>query len=159
MSEKAGSLKDAFERMNNSIIAFVEGCSPEDWKKATAEENWPVGIVARHIADGHYSLLGLMQLIVAGADLPEMSMDAIDAMNEKHAADHADCTTDEVLSLLRDNGGKICDYLAGLSDDDLNRSAYLSLAGGDINTAQVVEHILISGCSEHLENMKAAVRK
>ena len=157
MSAKA--LKDSFETLNNDLMAFVESCTDEEWKTACPGETWPVGIVARHVADGHYSLLAFMQMIVAGQKLPEMSMDAIDAMNEKHAADHAGCTRDEVLGMLKHNGTKIADYVAGLSDDDLNRTTYFSLAGGDISTAQVMENVLISGCTEHLENMKKALNK
>jgi hypothetical protein len=157
MSDTANTLKKSFDTLNNNLISFVENCPAGDWEKVSPGETWPVGLVARHVADGHYSLLAFLQIIVAGGELPEMSMDAIDAMNEKHAADHSGCKKDEVLGMLKENGGKISSYIAGLSEDDLNRTAYFSLAGGDISAAQVVENVLISGCTEHLENMKTTV--
>lgn len=159
MGDKANALKNSFDALNNNVIAFVENCSAQDWKKVCPDEKWTVGVVAHHVAEGHYSLLAFLKMIVSGQKLPEISMDAIDAMNEKHAADHAGCTQEEVLGMLGKNGGKISGYVSGLSDDDVDRTTYFSLAGGNISVGQILENVLISGCSEHLEHMKAAVKK
>jgi hypothetical protein len=60
-------------------------------------ENWPVGVVARHVAAGHYRVLGLAKMIVEGRQMPDISRDGIDQANAQHAEKHAGCTKDEVL--------------------------------------------------------------
>ena len=156
MSEKAKELVERFNGLNNELISFVEKCSDEDWKKIVSGEGWPVGVVTRHVAGGHYGLLDFAKNIVAGNAQPEISMDQIDQMNAKHAQDHANCTKEEVLDMLRKNGASIAEFVRGLDDEDLAKTAYFSLANGDINTKQLIK-IIIHGGNEHLTNMQAAV--
>jgi len=69
MSQSAEELSKSFVRFNNEVIAFVENCSDENWAKICPGENWPVGVVARHIAADHYSALGFAKMIVEGKQL------------------------------------------------------------------------------------------
>lgn len=48
MGARSKDLADRIRRFNGEVIAFVEGCGDEDWRKTTAED-WSVGVVARHI--------------------------------------------------------------------------------------------------------------
>jgi hypothetical protein len=159
MSGRAQDLVKRFEGFNNEMIAFVENCSDEAWGKVCSGEEWPVGVVARHIAEGHYGALGLAKMIVAGKELPDLSMEAINEANVQHSRDHANCTRDEVLGLLRENGSSISSYVAGLSDEDLDRAGEMALVGGKITTAQFIENIIIGSGGDHLANMKAATGK
>ena len=156
MNHRSEELAERFTAFNNDVIAFVENCPEEDWNKVCAGENWPVGVVARHVAASHYRALGLARMIVEGKPLPELSREAIDEANAKHAEKHAGCTRDEVLGLLRENGSAIAGYLAGLDDADLDRTGNLALAGGAISTQQVIDNIIIQSASEHLASLKAA---
>ncbi len=156
MSDRSKALAERFTAFNNDVISFVENCPEKDWNKVCKGENWPVGVVARHVAAGHYRALALAQMIVEGKDLPEISHEAVDDANAQHAQKHAGCTKDEVLGLLRKNGAAISGYLAGLDDSDLDRTGNLALAGGDISTQQVVENIIIRSATEHLASLKAA---
>jgi hypothetical protein len=156
MSQRAKELAEGFTAFNNDLITFVENCSDENWQKVCPGENWSVGVVARHIAAGHYGAIGLAKLIVAGEKLPELTNDAIDQGNVQHAQKHAGCTRDEVLDLLRENGASISGYVAGLSDADLDRTGHLALTGGDMSTEQFVQGIIIQSGGAHVKNMKAA---
>jgi len=46
-----------------------------------------------------------------------------------------------------------------LSAEDLDRTASLSLIGGDISTQHFIEKFIIEAGGEHLANMKAAAGK
>ena len=157
MSDRSKALAERFKAFNNEVIAFVENCPEKDWTKLCAGENWPVGVVARHVAAGHYRALALAQMIVEGKPLPELSHEAIDEANAQHAQKYAGCTKDEVLGLLRKNGSAISGYLAGLDDADLDRTGTFALAGGAISTQQVVDNIIIQSASGHLASLKTAV--
>ena len=159
MSTKAENLAKRFTAFNNEFAAFVESCPEKDWSRVCPGENWPVGVVARHVAASHYRALSLAKMIVEGKQLPELSHEAIDEANARHAEKHAGCTKDEVLELLRKNGTAITDFIAGLADADLDRSGDLALAGGAISTQQVIDNIIIQSASEHLASLKAATGK
>jgi hypothetical protein len=156
MSQRAKELSKGFMGFNNEVIAFVEKCSDENWEKVCSREKWPVGVVARHIAAGHYSALGLAKMIVDGKQLPNLTQETIDQGNAQHAQKHANCTKDEVLGILREKGSSVADYVAGLDDADLDRTSNLSVAGGTISTQQFIENIIIHSGTEHLTNMKSA---
>lgn len=155
MSQRAKALAERFLSFNNEMIAFVENCSEENWKKVCPGEQWPVGVVARHVAAGHYKAIGLAKAVVDGKKLPELTQEVIDQGNAQHAKKHASCTKEEVLGLLRENGASIAGFVTGLDDSALDRTGQLPLAGGIISTQQFVENIIILSAADHLENMKA----
>ena len=159
MSARAKDLAEKFTTFNNDMILFVESCSDEDWKKVTDGEKWSIGVVARHVAAGHYRAVELTKMIIAGEELPNLTAETIDQMNTKHASENVDCTQSEVLELLRDNGSSITGYVAELNDMDLDRSGYLAVTEGDISVQQFIEAVILQSGSEHLANMKAATGK
>jgi hypothetical protein len=156
MSQRATELAERFLSFNNDMIAFVKNCSEENWEKVCPGEQWPVGVVARHVAAGHYRAVGLAKMIVAGKELPELTDEAIDQSNAQHADKHAGCTKAEVLGLLRENGTSLTDFVTELDDADLDRTGQLAVVGGTISTQQFVENIIILSATDHFENMKAA---
>ena len=125
-------------------------------KKCVGGEQWAVGVVAHHVAAGHFGAIDLVRIIVTGEAMPEITMGAIDQMNAQHAKEHANCTTEEVLGLLRENGSAFAGYLGGLSEADLARTGYLALIGGDVSAHQLIEMIIFQMGGEHLDSMKAA---
>ena len=157
ISDRAKRLAERLRAFNADIMAFVEGCSEQDWKKACQEEEWPVGVTARHIAAGHFEAVDLARMIVKGENLPEFTMNQLVEMANAHARQHAACTRDEVLGLLRRNGAALVEYVAGLSDAELDRTGHLALAGGKMSAQQLVEAVILSSGGEHFASMKTAV--
>jgi hypothetical protein len=78
-------------------------------------------------------------------------------MANEHARQHALCTREEVLGVLRRNGAALVDYVAGLSDAELERTGHLALAGGKLSAQQFIEAVILKSGGEHFSNMKAAV--
>ena len=156
MSKKANKLAEKFTTFNNEFIAFVDNCSDEDWRKVCSGEGWTVGVVAHHVAAGHFGAIDFVRMIVAGEAIPEITMETIDQMNAQHAKEHANCTREEVLALLRKNGSAFTGYLEGLSETDLVRTGYLAAIGGDVSAQQLIEMVILQLGGEHLDSMKAA---
>ncbi len=155
MSQKTKELVARFTGFNNEFIAFVDNCSDEDWRKVCSGEGWTVGVVAHHVAAGHFGAIDFVRMIVAGEAIPEITMEAIDQMNAQHAKEHTNCTREEVLALLRKNGSAFAGYLEGLSEADLGRTGYLAAIGGDVSAQQLIEMVILQSGGEHLDSMKA----
>ena len=125
MNQRAKELAERLTTFNNDVISFVENCPDDVWQKVTSGEQWPVGVVAHHVAAGHYGILDWVKMIVTGVALPDLTMDAIDQMNAKHAEEHVNCTKSEVLGLLKQNGSSIIRFVAELDDEKLDRTSHL----------------------------------
>ena len=156
MSQSTRELVERFIAFNNDFIAFVANCSDEEWRKVCSGEGWTVGVVAHHVAAGHFGTLNLVRMIVAEEAIPEITMEAIDQMNAQHAKEHAHCTREEVLALLRQNGSAFVGYLEGLSETDLVRTGYFAAIGGDVSAQQLIEMVILQSGGEHLDSMKVA---
>ena len=156
MSQRTKELVARFTGFNNEFIAFVDNCSDEDWRKVCSGEGWTVGVVAHHVAAGHFGAIDFVRMIVAGEAIPEITMEVIDQMNAQHAKEHTNCTREEVLALLRKNGSAFAGYLEGLSEADLGRTSYLAAIGGDVSAQQLIEMVILQLGGEHLDSMKAA---
>ena len=156
MSQRTKELMERFTAFSSDFIAFVENCTDEDWQKVCGGEQWTVGVVAHHVAAGHYSSLDLVKMIVDGETLPPLTMETVDRMNAQHAQEHADVTRAEVLALLRENGAAFASYLEGLSEADLGSTGYLAAIDGDVSAQQLIEMIILHTAGDHLTNIKAA---
>jgi len=157
MSQRAQDLVERFKAFNNEVIRFVEACSEEQWNKVCAEE-WNIGVVARHIGAGHYTgAADMAKMIVDGEKVPGITMDQIVEMANTHAREHADCSRAEVLGLLNSNGAAFANYVAGLGDVELDRSAHMELVGGEVSAQQLIEMVIFDSGGEHLANMKKAL--
>jgi hypothetical protein len=157
MGQKAKDLAERLRAFRDDVITFVENCSEKNWKEMCNTEEWPVGVTARHIGAAHFEAVELARMIVNGVKLPEFTMEQLVAMGNEHARQHAACTKEDVLGVLRRNGAALVDYVAGLSDGELERTGYLALAGGKLTAQQLVEAVILMSGGEHFASMKAAV--
>jgi len=156
MSQQAKDLSERLQVFSNQVIDFVEKLAAEDWHKVCTWEEWSVGVTARHIGAGHLDMIRLSKMIINGEELPNLTMDKIFAMANEHAREHADCTREEVLGVLRQNGAALSDFVAGLNEDELARKGYIEATGGDVSVQQLIEYVIFQSAGEHFANMKTA---
>ena len=138
------------------MIGFVETCSDADWGKKLDWEEWSVGVAARHIGAGHYSVIPLVQMIVAGEPLPPITMDTLTHSANEHARKHAGCTRNEVLDILRENGNALADYVEGLTGEELDLKGHVEITG-DVAAGTLLKFVVLDSGGEHFANMKKAV--
>jgi hypothetical protein len=157
MSGKAADLAAQLEAANAAVIEAVESSSDADWQAVTSSEGWSVGVTARHVAISHVPIMGLVEMVATGGEVPPITMDMFHAGNAQHAQEHAACTKAEVLEILRRDGKAAADKLRGISDDQLDRKASMAFAGGaKMSALQLVEMILLGHPAQHLESITAA---
>ena len=159
MSERAQDLSRRIGAFKDEVVTCVEALSADDWNQVLEWEEWSAGVTARHIGAGHFRIFDLAQMIIAGKELPQLSMDQITEMSNKDSREHADCTREETLDALRQNGTELAEFVAGLSDDELNCKGSMPAFGGEFSIEQMIEFVIFQSAQEHLDNIKKAVGK
>lgn len=157
MSQRAKDLSRRFERFRDEVIAFVENLSGEDWNAVSEWEKWTVGVAARHLGAGHFGFFKMLDMVVQGQELPQMTMDQVNAMSNRDSQEHKDCNKAEALDHLRKNGAEMAAFIAGLSNDDLDRKGNMPAFGGEISVNQIIDAIVFQSARQHFDSMKAAV--
>ena len=159
MAESARELAERFERINDEVIAVVEGCSDEQWATLVPEEGRTVGVVCHHVAERYGFQTQLAQALSIGAAGPSDNIEAVHAANAQHMERYANCTKDEALVLLRRNGAATKAVVEALTDEQLEREGRLVLYGDRPVTARVViEGRLLGHPRSHLQGIREVLR-
>jgi len=157
MSKRAQALADLIQSFNDAVIAFVDRCPKKAWRQTCKDEDWQVGVVARHVATGHFQVIKMAQALLHGEALPALTMAQVIEQGNAHARDHADCTHEEVQKLLDEYGTAAVAFAAGLSDENLDCKGHLDLVGGDVSVEQLLNLVIIQSGGEHLASMQATI--
>ncbi|MEO6399148.1 MAG: DinB family protein, partial [Tepidiformaceae bacterium] len=154
MGATGESLAAKVEATNNELLETVEGLSDEQWAMKCADEGWPVGVTAHHVAESLAAVTGLVQAVANGAQVPPFTMEMLDKGNAEHAVRAANVTKAETAKLLRENIAAGSAALRGLQDDQFEKSA--TMPAGEMSAAQLVEGIMVGHAGMHLAGIKAA---
>jgi hypothetical protein len=157
MGAKSRDLAQRLQAFADEVLGVLQGCSREDWGRRCASEDWSVGVTARHIAAGHFETLGLVKTLAAGGPLPQLTRAQIVAMANDHAAEHADCTPEEVAGLLRRNAADMAAYVAELEDGELDRKGFFAFIGVEMSLRQFLEAVVLKSGGGHLASIRAAI--
>ncbi len=156
MATKGQDLADQFEQANAEFVKTIESLTDEQWKRACAGEEWPVGTTAHHVAEDHGVLTGLIKTLASGGTLPPIDAEALNGINADHARRAAGVSREETIALAQSGAQGAVSMLRGLSDEQLAKSAMFPAAGGEVNAQQLVENILIGHIGMHLPSIKQA---
>jgi hypothetical protein len=159
MSQRAKEISERIKSFSDNVMAFVESLSEDDWRKVCKSEEWPVGATAYHLGAGHFAIFDMAGMIVRGEDLPPLTMDQINAMSDKQAREHADCTKAEAIEALRKNSAEMVGFVAGLTDEELDRKGSMPAFGGEATTEQLIQFVIFESAMRHFDSMRAAVGK
>ena len=157
MSQRAKEISERIKVFSDEVIAFVENISENEWTKVCEWEQWPVGATAYHMGAGHFAISDMASMIIRGEDLPPLTMDQVNAMSKKQTQDHVDCTKADALGALRKKSEGMVAFVAGLSDDELDRKGSMPAFGGEVTTEQLIRYVIFDSAMQHFDSMKAAV--
>lgn len=107
-------------------------------------------------ATAHEILGGVIKTIADGKPGSNFPMDALHAMNDKHAQEHANCTKAETLALHTKNAAAAA-IVRGLRDVELDRSGTVIAGMPAMSAAQLAEGYLVGHIDEHLGSIRATV--
>jgi hypothetical protein len=157
MGARAEAIAKKFEAKVKEAAKVLDKISDADWKKVTAAEKWPVGVVAHHLAQAHAGLGGIVKHVATGGAPTGMTMDDIHRMNAQHAKDFADVTKAETLELHRKNAAAAAAIVRGLSDQELDRSGNVLGDMPAMTAEQLATGLLCAHVDEHLGSIRATI--
>lgn len=147
-------LADQFRELNAQVIVAVEECPDDQWTKPSIAENWPIAVVAHHIAIVNSGFAGMVERLASGETFtPTTGMDEIHESNARHAREYANVGKPEVLGKLRDGGSAVEAALRKIEDDRLDAHAGV-FGGNPLTIAQVVEYVVIGHTAEHYNSIR-----
>ena len=156
MGERVDALATEYEQALAELLAVVEGCSDEQWRAACAEEGWPVGVTAHHVADWWPVVLPVVRALAAGEAFQVPSLDDVHEKNARHAREQAACTKEETLALLRRGRVEAAATIRGLSDAQLERAAPI-WGGRELSLERLIRFNLIGHARTHAAGIRAAL--
>ena len=127
-SERAAALAADFAAANEAALQFAGSCSDADWNRRVPGEDWTVGVVLHHIAEGHTNGLRWLRSMASGEGVSETAED-IDNANAAHAVRAGTVGQVETAALLAHNGALLEQALRSLTDEELDCSAPFGPAG------------------------------
>jgi hypothetical protein len=158
-SQRADALADRLEQGARALGAFATSLTDAEWKVRTPHDGRAVGVIVHHVASVYPIEIQLAQTVADGKPVTGLTMDDIDAMNARHAAEHAGVTRQAALELLRANSAAAAAAIRALSDEQLAQAAPVSLYGDAPLTCQfVLEDHAVRHSYHHLARLRRAVR-
>jgi hypothetical protein len=159
MGARADMLAKQFEAKASELTDTIEQLSDTEWKKVTTAEKWSVGVTAHHVAGAHEPIAGMAEAVASGQTLPPFTMAMLDDSNAKHAKEFAGCTKAETLALHKKGLASAATTVRGLSDAELDRTGTLLTDMPAMSVQQIVEGVLIDHIREHLDSIRATVKR
>ncbi len=157
-SARAEALADRVEQGARELIAAVEAMSDENWGQDCPGEQRSVGTLVHHVGTAYLAERDLVSALAQGEDLSGLTWEMVDKGNAQHAGEHAHCTKEEALNLVRRNSASAAEVVRGLSDEQLDRTVRLRLHWEAPLTVQyVIEQHPVAHPYVHLESIRAAL--
>lgn len=98
-------------------------------------------------------------MVANGQELPPLTSEMINQGNAKHAEEYANVSKEETVALLRENGAFAANTIRGLSDEQLDRTAMLSLIGKPMSTEQLIHFLSLGEIERHGSNLRQALAR
>ena len=157
MPTRAESLAGQFEQAVAEFAQTIEQIPDDEWTAQGGPEGWTIASVAQHVSDQFPLEMQYITAAAEGKQMPAYSWDDINGMNESRAEKNSAASKAEVLRELRDGAASTAAYVRALSDEQLDRTGALALAGGASVTAQqlIEGGVLIDHVRGHMKSLQA----
>jgi len=158
MGRRAQVLADRIEQGAGALAALAEELSDAEWRMTIPKDGRTVGVIVHHVANMYPIEVQLAQTLAAGKAIEGVTWDAVHEINSKHAKERASVDKAEAVKALRANSKTAADAVRGLSDEELDRAAPVSLNSGAPLTAQFfIEDHALRHSFHHLAKIRAVV--
>jgi hypothetical protein len=158
VSLRANALALRLEQGASALAAYAATLTDSEWRTRLAGDGRRIGVIVHHVASVYPLEIELARALASGQPIAGVTMQAVHTLNARHASEHADVTKAVALDLLRTNSAAAAAAIRGLSDEELDRAATVSLYEDAPLTCQfVLEDHAVRHSYHHLARIKAAL--
>ena len=155
-SVRATALADRLEQGARALAAFAAGLTDAQWRMRTPDGR-KVGVIFHHVAFMYPIEIQVAQAAAAGQAI-DVTWDAVDGINAKHATDFDGVTKAEALDRLRRNSEAAAAAIRALTDAQLDTAVTVALNAGAPLTCQfVLEDHAVRHSYHHLARLRRAL--
>ena len=156
MAEGLGTAVAALRMRLAELETVVSDTADRDWRRETAAERWPVGLVAFHIARGFQRQAEFIEAVRDGQGPHRFDWDETNALNAEVARAHPAPGRDEVLALARTSVDRMVAALGAMDDDALGRPAFV-VEDRERDPVWVAGRLATEHARGHLESIASTI--
>jgi uncharacterized damage-inducible protein DinB len=149
--ERKQALVQEIEQVADQVEQAVSQASAEQWSALTGSEQWPLGLVARHIAYGYLMARRWIETMAAGDDVT-MTLADIDQANAANRGAAPD-PPEQTLEFLRKARQRLIQQVQQLSETQLDEERYFGVAERRLPIEGIVR-LAIRHPRGHLESIR-----
>lgn len=154
MSKANQAVLDKLAELNATVLDLTGDVTEAEWQLNSVSEDWPLGLLASHIANGYSNVAGWIQKVIEGQPLP-VTIEVIGEANDKAEAEYIPKSGSELISLLKTKMEGMTKLIESLTDEQLTKVSPMALAGGrEVTPVFLVERVLINHTRGHLESFR-----
>lgn len=159
MSLRSEALAVRLEAGAAELAAFAGKLTEAEWQTRLPKDGRKAGVTVHHVASVYPIEISLAQSLAAGKAITALTWDMVNEMNANHAKENSRITKDAALALLAKNSAEAAAAIRRLTDQELDRSAPVSLYGDAPLTCQfMLEDHAVRHSYHHLARIRAALR-
>jgi hypothetical protein len=127
MTRRADALAQTLLQGANTLADLAATLTDAQWQVPVPGDGRTVGVIVHHVASMYPLEIDLAQALAAGNAIQGVTWQAVHDINATHAREHADTTRDEAIALLRRNSDLAAQAIRAMTDEQLDRTAPISL--------------------------------
>jgi hypothetical protein len=160
MSQRSNALADRLEQGARALASLASSLTDEQWQTRIPKDGRKVGVVVHHVATMYPLEIQLAQLLAQGKPLTGVTWDVVHELNANHAKENDGVTKEAALELLKFNSSAAEGIIRGLSDQQLDNAALVSLNGDAPLTCQfILEDHAVRHSYHHLNRIRETLGK
>lgn len=160
MSKRSYELARRLELGALALDAFASSLTEFEWQSRVPGDGRKIGVVVHHVASVYPLEIQLAQSLAKGQPIEGVTGDVVSQMNAAHAKEFDGVTQAEALELLRRNSIAAAAAIRAFTDDELDRSAPVSLNANAPLTCQfMLEDHAVRHSYHHLSRIRAALQE
>ncbi len=154
MSKANQAMLDTLAELNASILDVTGDVTEAEWQLKSVAENWPLGLLLSHIANGYKNVTDWIQKVIEGQPV-YVTIDEINEANQEAREVYTPQSPAELIISLKTKMDGLTGLVESLGDEQVTKAAPMTLAGGrEVTPAFLVEHILTGHTKGHLESFR-----
>jgi len=158
MGQRSNALADRLEQGARALTELAAGLSDVEWHTRIPKDGRKIGVVVHHVGSMYPLEIQLAQVLAAGQPVENVTWDDIHEVNAKHAREFEAVTKAAALEHVERNSTAAAAWIRGLSDEQLDRAAPVSLNGDAPLTCQFfIEDHALRHSFHHLARIRQAL--